>query len=125
MFSNSVSSRSVLARRCSREMATLEGWRSRPGTAPARIFAGEEVVRIGDLKAEDSRAAKLSPDEQREGRFALDSLLEGTGFELSVPREIGFVSGPCRSSGDLSSGELRAPISEAGCSTTDKPPHPV
>jgi alkylation response protein AidB-like acyl-CoA dehydrogenase len=24
--------------------------------------------------------------------FALDSLLEGTGFELSVPREIGFVS---------------------------------
>src|SRR6516165_7468636 len=57
--------------------------------------------------------------------FAMDSPLEGTGFELSVPREIGFISGPCRSSGDLSSGELRAPISEAGCSTTDKPPHPV
>ena len=46
-----------------------------------------------------------------------DSPLEGTGFELSVPREIGFISGPCRSSGDLSSGELRAPIGEAGCST--------
>jgi hypothetical protein len=28
----------------------------------------------------------LSPDEQREVRFALDSLLEGTGFEPSVPR---------------------------------------
>ena len=65
MFSNSVSSRSVLARRRSRETATLEGWRSGPGTAPARIFAGEEVVRIADLKAEDSRAAKLSPNEQR------------------------------------------------------------
>ena len=85
MFSNSVSSRSVLARRCSRETATLEGWRSGPGTAPARIFAGEEVVRIADLKAEDSRAAKLSPDEQREVRFALDSLLEEAGFELFVP----------------------------------------
>ena len=62
MFSNSVSSRSVLARRCSRETATLEGWRSGQGTAPARIFAGEEVIRIADLKAEDSPAAKLSPD---------------------------------------------------------------
>jgi 5-formyltetrahydrofolate cyclo-ligase family len=49
-----------------------------------------------------------------------DCLLEGTGFELSVPREIGFVSRLCRSSADLSCGELRAPISEAGCSTTDR-----
>jgi hypothetical protein len=40
-------------------------------------------------------------------------------------REIGFVSRLCRSSADLSCGELRAPISEAGCSTTDRPPHPV
>jgi hypothetical protein len=31
----------------------------------------------------------------------------------------------CRSSADLSCCELRAPISEAGCSTTDRPPHPV
>jgi len=60
-----------------------------------------------------------------DGRFAIDSPLEGTGFELSVPREIGFVSRLCRSSADLSCGELRAPISEAACSTTDKPPHPV
>jgi hypothetical protein len=60
-----------------------------------------------------------------EVRFAPDSPLEGTGFELSVPREIGFVSRLCRSSADLSCGELRAPISEAGCSTTDRPPHPV
>jgi len=89
MFSNSVSSRSVLARRCSRETATLEGWRSGQGTAPARIFTGEEVIRIADLKAEDSRAAKLSPDEQREGRFALDSLLEGDGFEPLVPQREG------------------------------------
>ena len=37
------------------------------------------------LKAEDSRATKLSPDEQREVRFALDSLLEEAGFELFVP----------------------------------------
>ena len=60
--------------------------RSGPGTAAAPIFASEEVVRIADLKAADSRAAKLSPDEQREVRFALDSPLEGAGFETSVPR---------------------------------------
>src|SRR6516225_9942696 len=53
-----------------------------------------------------------------------DCLLEGTGFELSVPREIGFVSRLCRLLADLSCGELRAPISEAGCSTTDRPPRP-
>ena len=60
-----------------------------------------------------------------EARFAMDSPLEGGGFELSVPREIGFVSRLCRLSADLSCGELRAPISEAGCSTTDRPLHPV
>src|SRR5215831_7110814 len=43
----------------------------------------------------------------KEVRFAADSLLEGDGFELSVPREIGFVSRLCRLSADLSCGELR------------------
>ena len=116
MFSNSVSSRSVLARRCSRETATLEGWRSGPGTAPARILAGEEVVRIADLKAEDSRAAKLSPDEQREVRFALDSLLERNGFEPSVPLAINAVGGtvcrgsaqPCHAYPQVGAGAVRS-----------------
>ena len=40
-------------------------------------------------------------------------------------REIGSVLRLCRLSADLSRGELRAPISEAGCSTTERPPHPV
>ena len=64
--------------------------RSGPGTAPARILAGEEVVRIADLKAEDSRAAKLSPDEQREVRFALDSLLEGRVTSELVSENLDF-----------------------------------
>src|SRR5580704_17107130 len=46
-------------------------------------------------------------------KFAMDSPLEGTGFELSVPREIGFVSRLCRSLADLSCGELRAPMRRA------------
>jgi len=52
----------------------------------------------------------------KRNRKFVDSPLEGAGFELSVPREIGFVSRLCRLSGDLSCGELRAPISEGSTS---------
>jgi len=51
-FSNSVSSRSVLARRCSRDTATLEGWnvrlhpaRSKPARQPEAVAAGFEGKR--------------------------------------------------------------------------------
>jgi hypothetical protein len=73
----------------------------------------------------DVRAFKGHAAFPPESQVRSDSPLEGGGFELSVPREIGFVSRPCRLSADLSCGELRAPISEAGCSTTDRPLHPV
>ena len=46
--------------------------RSGPGTAPARILAGEEVVRIADLKAED---AYWNGDPRRRAMVDLLSLI--------------------------------------------------
>ena len=80
-----------------------------------------ELLHItGELYCGAARVSRTPRDQ-----FVDDSALEGAGFELSVPREIGVVSKLCRLSADLSCGELRAPISEVGCSTTDRPPHPV
>src|SRR5438105_15848274 len=36
-----------------------------------------------------ARRQELSGREEESGRFALDSALEGNGFEISVPRQIG------------------------------------
>jgi hypothetical protein len=69
------------------------------------LAAGGQISR-SKRRAEPSSAAGFSMDREfrmrwlreaqcshgKKVRFATDSPLEGTGFELSVPREIGFVS---------------------------------
>jgi hypothetical protein len=84
-----------------------------PAIAPGAIgeVAGDEgvVQRVAPALGPTRRLAAARPH-ARNPPLADD---------LGSPRML------CRLSADLSCGELRAPISVAGCSTTDRPPHPV
>jgi len=60
-----------------------------PGS-PAQERGGKVAGSCRSLLYGTERARATSETE-----FATDSLLEGAGFELSVPREIGFVSRLC------------------------------
>jgi hypothetical protein len=50
------------------------------------------------------------------------ALVAAAGFLLCASTGMALETKP---TADLSCGELRAPISEVGYSTTDRPPHPV
>ena len=68
---------------------------------PAPASFRQRVTSPQEARRQSHRQAAFAQIE-----FATDSPLEGTGFELSVPRDIGFVSRLCRSSDQFAAARL-------------------